>query len=150
MKEMRSLHDRGEMLPQANEGRPIVAARSIDLRAKLTWSHRTTLRPVFGPRLRFTRFALRACVAAPRVARRAFGLPSRSSRTRKPAFAFGSGAAASLASRQSVFAFAALQLRRTRFTLRACVAAPRVSRRAKRGGPGRTRTCNQTVMSGRL
>ena len=30
------------------------------------------------------------------------------------------------------------------------VAAPRVARRAKRGGPGRTRTCNQTVMSGRL
>jgi hypothetical protein len=28
------------------------------------------------------------------------------------------------------------------------VAAPRVARRAKRGGPGRTRTCNQTVMSG--
>ena len=29
-------------------------------------------------------------------------------------------------------------------------AAPRVAQRAKRGGPGRTRTCNQTVMSGRL
>ena len=27
------------------------------------------------------------------------------------------------------------------------VAAPREARRAKRGGPGRTRTCNQTVMS---
>jgi hypothetical protein len=27
------------------------------------------------------------------------------------------------------------------------VAAPRVARRAKRGGPGRTRTCNQTIMS---
>ena len=30
------------------------------------------------------------------------------------------------------------------------VAAPREAQRAKRGGPGRTRTCNQTVMSGRL
>ena len=30
------------------------------------------------------------------------------------------------------------------------VAAPRVARRAKRGGPGRTRTCNQTVMSDRI
>jgi hypothetical protein len=30
------------------------------------------------------------------------------------------------------------------------LAAPRVARRAKRGGPGRTRTCNQTVMSGRI
>ena len=33
--------------------------------------------------------------------------------------------------------------------LRPRVAAPRVARRAKRGGPGRTRTCNQTAMSGR-
>src|SRR6187551_995252 len=39
---------------------------------------------------------------------------------------------------QSVFAFTAFKLRR-----------PRVARRAKRGGPGRTRTCNQTVKSGR-
>src|SRR5438445_13460756 len=31
------------------------------------------------------------------------------------------------------------------FVLR--VAAPRLARRAKRGGPGRTRTCNQTAMS---
>ena len=48
---------------------------------------------------------------------------------------------------QSVFAFTAFKLRRTRFALWS--AAPRVARRAKRGGPGRTRTCNQTVMSGR-
>ena len=33
---------------------------------------------------------------------------------------------------------------------RSRVAVPRVARRAKRGGPGRTRTCNQTVMSGRI
>ena len=37
---------------------------------------------------------------------------------------------------QSVFAFTAFKLRRTRFVLRSGVAAPRVARRAKRGGPG--------------
>ncbi len=30
------------------------------------------------------------------------------------------------------------------------LAAPHEAEKAKRGGPGRTRTCNQTVMSGRL
>ena len=54
---------------------------------------------------------------------------------------------------RSVFAFAALGYagHAPLFDLR--VAAPRIDRsrrRAKRGGPGRTRTCNQTVMSGRL
>jgi hypothetical protein len=49
--------------------------------------------------------------------------------------------------RLSVYAFASLQLRRTRFTPRSPRGCVRVARRAKRGGPARTRTRNQTVMS---
>ena len=30
------------------------------------------------------------------------------------------------------------------------LAEPKLAKRVKAGGPGRTRTCNQTVMSGRL
>jgi len=30
------------------------------------------------------------------------------------------------------------------------LAKPKLAKRAKAGGPGRTRTCNQTVMSGRM
>jgi hypothetical protein len=35
-------------------------------------------------------------------------------------------------------------------SLRKVLAWPKLAKPAKAGGPGRTRTCNQTVMSGRL
>ncbi|SFJ35603.1 hypothetical protein SAMN05216525_12324 [Bradyrhizobium sp. Gha] len=78
------------------------------------------------------------------------------------------------AERSPVFASASLQLRRTprfapigparlrplgsgaaafaRFAsdVQHRLAWPKLAKRAKAGGPGRTRTCNQTVMSGRL
>ncbi len=107
-----------------------------------------------------TRFALRAVVAAPRVARDldAAGSPPslalrssyagtlrpsdcRGCATRSPRFRCG---------RESVFACAALQLRRTRFALRAVVAAPRVARRAKRGGRTRDRTLDLSRVKGTL
>jgi len=67
------------------------------------------------------------------------GLPSRSSRGRRPAFA---------APVRLRFRCAQATPDTTLRPSGSHVAAPRVARRAKRGGPGRTRTCNQTVMSG--
>jgi len=69
------------------------------------------------------------------------GLPSRSSRTRGPPSSVASSPS-SLSLRSSYAGHHA-----SPFVFR--VAAPRVAQGAKRGGPGRTRTCNQTVMSGR-
>ena len=77
------------------------------------------------------------------------GSPSRSSRPRPPSPKWASARQPSLASRAKCVACRAVaRLQRPPSPKWASARQPSLASRAKAGGPGRTRTCNQTVMSG--